>query len=157
LSSEIVQDIEEQEQRDPEHQELVEKHKILFTSLGFRICNPHMIHNEFYHPDHTITTDNVHFIVIDEINGSYNFDVLGIFSLVELKDIVSFGVCIISDKLYNSSSEKFDRALDQIRKFSKYSKSLYNNEIVFLRELEVESWFKQRIAENENWKPELMK
>lgn len=112
---------------------------------------PQMLSNVLYHPDLTATVDGQRFIPIEVINSSYGFDVLGVLSLTLTKDIIDNALIIVTDKMYNQDPDKFKEICNQIEKFKKYSKQIYGNNIIILREHEVEEWFKEKIKETGLW------
>ena len=142
-----------EERIEREHQTIVEEIQILLTSLGAAHRRPQMIYNELYHPDLVITIDGQRFIPIEIINSNYGFDILGMLSLVMTKDIIDYGICIVTDKLYNQDTKKYQIICKQVEKFKKYSKQVYGNNLIILRENEVETYFKQRINKNGLWQP----
>jgi hypothetical protein len=142
-----------EEQIEREHQAIVEENRVLLMRLGIAHRRPQMIYNELYHPDLVITVDGQRFIPIEVINSNYGFDILGMLSLVMTKDIIDCGVCIVTDKLYNQDQEKFKTICNQITKFQKYSKQVYGNNLIILRENEVKPYFKQKIDKANLWRP----
>jgi len=142
--------VEEQVAQD--HQQIVDKVRKSLTGVGVALRRPQMIYNALYHPDLVATIDGQHFIPIEVINSSYGFDVLGILSLTLTKDIIDSALIIVTDKMYNQDPSKFKEVCDLIKKFKKYSKQIYGNNLIILREKEVEGWFKQKIEDTSLWK-----
>jgi len=134
-----------------EHQEIVDGLSDGLRVLGYGMRRPQMISNELYRPDLTVTIDNKKFIPIEVINSQYGFDVLGMLSLVLVKDIVEYGVCIITDKLINQNKDKFEAVKKQIKLFRRYSSDLVG--LLLLTESEAMPWFKNLIGEHPQWKP----
>lgn len=137
-----------EEQIEREHQQIVDELRVSLTKLGAAHRRPQMVYNVLYHPDLVITVDGVKFIPIEVINSSYGFDVLGMLSLIMTKDIVDFGICIVTDRLYNQSHEKYIEVQKLLEKFRDYSKQSYGNDLILLREHEVEQFFKKKIEES---------
>lgn len=142
-----------EEQAAREHQEIVDEVQETVLRVGGALRRPQMIYNILYHPDLVATINGQRFIPIEVINSSYGFDVLGILSLTLTKDIIDTAIIIVTDKMYNQDPDKFKEVCNQIEKFRKYSNSIYGNNLIILREHEVENWFKEKIKESTLWKP----
>jgi len=142
-----------EEQIEREHQQIVDELRVSLTVWGVAHRRPQMVYNALYHPDLVVTVDGVKFIPIEVINSSYGFDTLGMLSLVMTKDIIDSGVCIVTERLYNQAPEKYQEVQGLLEKFRVYSKQTYGNNLVLLREHEVESYFKERIKGSEVWIP----
>ena len=138
-----------------EHQQIVDEVQGIVIRIGGALRRPQMIYNALYHPDLVATVDGKRFIPIEVINSSYGFDVLGILSLTLTKDIIDNALIIVTDKMYNQAPDKFKEVCDLIEKFRKYSNSIYGNNLVILREHEVEGWFKSKIKESGLWSENL--
>lgn len=139
---------------EKEHQEIVDEIQTQLTMLGIKCYRPQLVYNELYHPDACVKVNHDKFIPIEVINSNYGFDILGMLSLVMCKDIISYGVCIITDKLYQQDPEKYEKVKQQVNKFQKYSKTAYGNKLIIIREHEAIPWFKKRLAESTLWSPE---
>lgn len=142
-----------EEQIEREHQQIVDELKASLVSLGVAHRRPQMIYNVLYHPDLVVTLDGVKFILIEVINSNYGFDILGMLSLIMTKDIIDSGICIVTDRLYKQDPEKYQEVLKLIEKFRTYSKQSYGNNLIILREHEVENFFKNKIDKTSLWKP----
>lgn len=140
-----------EEQAAREHQQIVDEVQETVIRVGGALRRPQMLSNVLYHPDLTATVDGQRFIPIEVINSSYGFDVLGVLSLTLTKDIIDNALIIVTDKMYNQDPDKFKEICNQIEKFKKYSKQIYGNNIIILREHEVEEWFKEKIKETGLW------
>lgn len=138
---------------DKEHQQIVDEIQKTLQILGVAIRRPQMISNTLYHPDACVTVDGRSFVPIEVINSSYGFDILGMLSLIMSKDIIGVGVCIITDKLYRTDPTMFEKVVEQVNKFQKYSNQVYGNKLVILREQEVLLWFEEQIEESGLWRP----
>lgn len=143
-----------EEQKDPEHQEIVDSLVKSLVSLGIGKRRPHLVSNMFYHPDACVTVDGQKFVPIEVINSGYGFDILGMLSLVMCKDIIDVGVCIVTDRLYKANPMMFEKVVKQVNKFQKYSNQVYGNKLVILREQETLQWFGEQMKISGFWKPE---
>lgn len=141
--------VEEQTKR--EHQQKVDEIRKTLTNIGVAFRRPQMIYNTLYHPDLVATIDGDGFILIEVINTSYGFDVLGMLSLVMTKDIIDYGLCIITDKIYNQDPTKFGEVCKLVDEFKKYSNLVYGNNLIILREYEVIEWFRPKIKKANLW------
>lgn len=143
------------EQQSPEHQQIVNNLEKSLVSLGIGKRRPHLVSNRLYRPDICLTVDGQRFIPIEVINTSYGFDILGMLSLVMTKDIIDVGVCVVTDKLYESDPAMYDKVVKQVNKFQKYSNQVYGNKLLVLRQHEAMPWFEKRMDECDLWKPSL--